>query len=79
MFYGASVHPGLVTVAALALTPIALVVMMAVLTTIGSRRRGAAPVLAVLSGLFFPVTWVAWYVWDEQPRRLLRSSGAAPS
>ena len=72
----------------LALTPASLVVMLAALTVVGSRRRGAAPALAVLSGLFFPVTWVAWYVWDEQPhlphRRsaalvLLRSSGAAPS
>lgn len=67
------------TIAALALTPIAMLVMMAALTAVGSRRRGAAPGLAVLSGLFFPVTWVAWYVWDEQPRLLLRSSGAAPS
>ena len=72
-------HPGLVTVAALALTPLALVVMMAALTVVGSRRRGADLGLAVLSGLFFPVTWVAWYVWDEQPRLLVRSSGAAPS
>jgi hypothetical protein len=39
-------------------------VLLAVLTTIGSCRRGVSVGPSVLCGLVFPVTWVAWYVRD---------------
>lgn len=42
---------------------------LAVLTGLGSRRRGAGPVVVALSAVFFPLTWVAWYVHDVQPYR----------
>jgi hypothetical protein len=41
----------------------------AVLTAIGSYHRTGEASLAVVSGVFFPATWVAWYVRDELPRR----------
>jgi hypothetical protein len=39
----------------------------AALTAIGSRRRGAGPVLTVVAALCFPITWTVWYVRDEHP------------
>lgn len=39
----------------------------AVLTALGQRRRGRGPVVALLAGAFFPVTWAVWYVADEHP------------
>jgi hypothetical protein len=45
----------------------AAVLSFAVLTGLGERRRGARPVVAVLAGLGFPVTWVVWYIRDEHP------------
>jgi hypothetical protein len=42
---------------------------LAVLTALGARERGAAMPVAVVAGLFFPVSWVAWYVRDEYPHR----------
>lgn len=50
----------------------ALVIMSAVplglmvLTAVGAHRRGDELVLAVLSGLVFPLTWIAWYVTDNR-------------
>jgi hypothetical protein len=38
--------------------------LLAVLTTIGSCRRGVAVGPSVLCGLVFPVTWVVWYIRD---------------
>ncbi len=38
-----------------------------VLTAIGARRRGQPFPVAVLVGLFFPVTWLVWYVRDMSP------------
>jgi hypothetical protein len=32
----------------------------------GARRRGQRWRLAWLSGLFFPVSWVIWYIADER-------------
>ena len=32
----------------------------------GARRRGQRWRFAWLSGLFFPVSWVVWYVADER-------------
>lgn len=40
---------------------------LAVLTALGSLRRGARLPAAALSGLFFPVTWVLWYLRDVHP------------
>ena len=40
-----------------------------VLTALGAHRRGNAVQLAVLAGLFFPVTWTVWYLRDEHPYR----------
>lgn len=40
-----------------------------VLTALGAHQRGRAASLAVLAGLFFPVTWTVWYLRDEHPYR----------
>jgi hypothetical protein len=32
----------------------------------GARRRGQRWGFAWLSGLFFPVSWVTWYMLDER-------------
>ena len=53
---------GLILLAAVSLT-------LPALTALGARRRGVAIPSAVLAGLFFPVTWTAWYVRDEHPYR----------
>ena len=49
---------------------------LAVLTALGSMRRGARLPAAALSGLFFPVTWVLWYLRDVHPYADRRSSAA---
>jgi len=36
------------------------------LTAWGARRRGQHWRFAWLSGLFFPVSWVIWYLVDER-------------
>lgn len=41
------------------------------LTALGQRRRGHSWGVAVIAGLFFPITWAVWYVRDEQPYRRL--------
>ncbi|WP_151082512.1 hypothetical protein [Nocardioides cynanchi] len=52
---------------------VALLVLVAsvlpVTTGLGSRRRGTSVPVAVLAGLAFPLTWVWWYVHDEDPYR----------
>ena len=53
-------------VAAVAISPL---LGLAVLTGLGSRRRGGAPVVVLLSAAFFPVAWVAWYLSDVHPYR----------
>ena len=47
---------------------------LAVLTAQGSMVRGLHPGRAMLTGMFFPVTWVVWYARDEHPwaRSVLR-------
>ena len=40
-----------------------------VLTALGAHQRGQALPLAVLAGLFFPLTWTVWYLRDEHPYR----------
>jgi hypothetical protein len=36
------------------------------LAALGARRRGQRWRFAWLSGLFFPVSWVIWYMADER-------------
>lgn len=40
-----------------------------ILTGLGARRRGQALAPAAVAGLYFPVTWIVWYVRDEDPYR----------
>ena len=47
---------------------------LAVLTGLGSRRRGAGPVVTVLSAMLFPLAWVVWYVHDVHPYRHRRAA-----
>jgi hypothetical protein len=39
---------------------------LAVLTATGASRRGQRRSVALAAGLFFPVTWVVWYLIDER-------------
>ncbi|MDN4161968.1 hypothetical protein [Nocardioides abyssi] len=50
---------------AAALVAGAVVLALAGLTAVGERRRGHGAGVALVAGVFFPVTWVAWYVRDE--------------
>jgi hypothetical protein len=43
-----------------------LVVALIALTAVGAHRRGRGNVVAVVSGLVFPLTWAAWYLVDER-------------
>jgi hypothetical protein len=43
---------------------------LAALTSVGQRRRGDGLVLAIVAGMFFPITWAVWYIHDEHPYRL---------
>ena len=45
-----------------------------VLTATGQRRRGQRLAVAFLAGLFFPITWTAWYLRDEHPYRSARGT-----
>lgn len=54
---------------------LALELGLSVLTGLGSRRRGAGPVVVLLSAVFFPVAWVGWYVHDVHPYRHRRAAG----
>ena len=42
---------------------------LVILTGLGAHRRGLGGLPASLAGLFFPVTWVVWYLRDEHPYR----------
>lgn len=42
---------------------------LVVLTARGERRRSRRWSVAILAGLFFPVTWVVWYLRDEHHYR----------
>ncbi len=42
------------------------------LTAMGARRRGLRVYESLLAGVFFPLTWVVWYVHDEYPHRRSR-------
>lgn len=37
------------------------------LTISGARKRGNGRAASGVAGLFFPITWIAWYLRDEHP------------
>jgi hypothetical protein len=56
---------------------------LGLLTALGARNRGQRWRFGWLSGLFFPLTWVIWYVVDDRAAggrstRLLRRSACKP-
>jgi hypothetical protein len=64
-----------------ALFAVLLVVAWLALVTLtagGARRRGQGRSLALVTGLLFPLTWVAWYLIDQRSagRARGRSAGA---
>ena len=52
--------------------------LLGLLTAAGARRRRQRWPRALLSGLLFPLTWVAWYLIDQRSagRARGRSAGA---
>lgn len=56
-----SVIVGVVVLASLSL------VTLSTLTALGARRRGRGLAVAILTGVFFPITWTVWYLRDEHP------------
>lgn len=58
-------------VAALALVVgVALLTLMG-LTATGERRRGHGIPVVLAAGIFFPITWVVWYLRDQHPYRVV--------
>jgi uncharacterized membrane protein YccC len=55
--------------AARVLMTLVVLVLTAVIaaTALGAHRRGRSNVVAVICGLVFPFTWLAWYLIDERP------------
>jgi hypothetical protein len=47
----------------------AVVVALMALTAVGERGRGHGPLVSLVAGVFFPITWAVWYVRDERPYR----------
>lgn len=37
------------------------------LTALGQHRRALVVPASIVAGLFFPVTWIVWYLHDERP------------
>jgi ABC-type polysaccharide/polyol phosphate export permease len=52
---------------AFAVAAVAALMTVMARTALGARRRGRGPLLAVVAGLLFPVTWIVWYVRDKSP------------
>lgn len=52
---------------------------LALLTGLGSLRRGASWPVAALSAVFFPLAWAAWYVRDERDVAPGRPGDVPPS
>ena len=50
----------------------AVLLALMVLTATGERRRGKGTGVALAAGLFFPITWIVWYLRDQHPYRFLR-------
>lgn len=42
------------------------VLALAALTALGEHRRGASLPVVLGAGIFFPCTWVSWYVRDRR-------------
>jgi hypothetical protein len=61
-----------VEVIAAAAVGIGVLLTLMAFTVTGERRRGHGVVVALAAGLFFPITWAAWYVRDERPYRTSR-------
>ncbi len=40
--------------------------LLVAVTAIGPAHRGQRPLLCLLSGVLFPVTWAVWYVIDDR-------------
>jgi len=40
--------------------------LLVAVTAIGAAHRGQRPLLCLLSGVLFPVTWAVWYVIDDR-------------
>lgn len=59
-------HTGVVTTV-LALVLFGGLLALVILTGLGAHRRGLAAPPASLAGLFFPITWIVWYLRDEHP------------
>ena len=45
-------------------------VALMTLTAFGAHRRGSNLPGSAVAGVFFPFTWVVWYVRDEHPYRI---------
>jgi hypothetical protein len=57
-------HDGpVLLVACLAAVPF---IALMLLTGRGQRRRGGGAAVVVPAGVFFPVTWVVWYLVDRR-------------
>lgn len=56
--------PLLLILATLGVLPL---LTLAALTVLGALRRGQHMLGAVIAGIFFPLTWVYWYVQDKYP------------
>jgi hypothetical protein len=52
---------------------VAVSLPLPVLTAIGGHQRGLPIPFAILSGIFFPVTWAVWHLRDEHPYRRTKS------
>jgi hypothetical protein len=70
---------GILVLVALVAAPLTLMA----LTGTGARRRGDSLTTAVVSGLFFPITWVFWHLQDApyqtSPSRQSQAIGASRS
>lgn len=45
------------------------ILALAGLTGLGASRRGMDALPMLVAAVFFPVTWVVWYLRDEHPYR----------
>lgn len=58
-----------IVVALLGVLVAVTLVLPAVSTAVGARRRAASWPLAVVAGVFFPATWVVWHLADRPAHR----------
>ena len=62
-------HGGMVMVMVGIVVLGAVLLSLPVLTGLGEHRRGANAPAVLVAGLFFPITWLVWYLKDEKPFR----------